>query len=362
MFFLICLSLLLLSSSCDKGEEGCTIELSCNYNENAIINDGSCWDATEGCTCSDGEGATADCLAVCDINDENNAPDEDSDGICDVGVVGGCIDSTLCNYKPDATHNNNSCATDLSAFGGYENGTDCSGECNGLAVNDGCANTKCVGGTNIIGKSWRIKINSIVTFSLQNGMSMGSDANSVTLGTSIYAKDGYNGSELNEGQITCDDNEDGSDDDCYADALEPPVMNENQDNYIRFFFPHDDANEWDEWGSKVNFDIDDLDFDRDIRANDYHSIFTDGIGMNWYAEIETTLSDTVNVDSLKIEINYLEGVEQCTIKMYVDREKYDTEGGDEYEIEGNHIELEVDSEEKIKLTFNISNICFEELY
>ena len=51
----------------------------------------------------------------------------------------------------------------------------------------------------------------------------------------------------------------------------------------------------------------DLYFNRDIRANDYHSLFTEEKGMNWFALIEPTLSDTVIIDSIKLKINVFRG-------------------------------------------------------
>ena len=42
-------------------------------------------------------------------------------------VVSGCMDSSACNYNPEATEDDGSCAVN-----------DCAGECGGSAVNDDC--------------------------------------------------------------------------------------------------------------------------------------------------------------------------------------------------------------------------------
>ena len=53
---------------------------------------------------------------------------------------------------------------------------------------------------------------------------MGVDTNSVTLGTSIYALDGYNGTELDGGDPSCDN--------CYIDLPEPPPWLGNENNLL----------------------------------------------------------------------------------------------------------------------------------
>ena len=96
---LILLSLLMMSSSCDKGSEGCTDSNACNYDETAAIDDNSCWFASEGCDCEDPTGSIIDCFGICDTDTKNDPP-VDSDGHCcasldedcEVIVVGGCIE------------------------------------------------------------------------------------------------------------------------------------------------------------------------------------------------------------------------------------------------------------------------------
>ena len=384
------LSLFMMSSSCDKGSEGCTNSslcdyngdgvfdedenCACNYDETAAIDDNSCWFASEGCDCEDPTGSIIDCLEICDA-DVDNDPPVDSDGHCcasldedcEVIVVGGCIEEGNCNYDPNATHNDGSCAGDISQFGGDSNGCDCSNlectygdvACGGTAVMDNCG--LCIGGSTNLGQSWIIKINSIATFNLQDGTSMGADTNSVTLGTSIYALDGYNG-----GDPYCED--------CYIDLPEPLATGyENENNFIRFYFPHDDLSEWDEWGDNFDLPQDDLYFDRDIRKNDYQSLFTEEKGMNWFAIIEPTLSDTIIIDenndaalfetildSIYFQVSHLEGIKCSQIKIALDREKGEVVNNFEYVIENNQLGIKVDTDKSFSVMINISNICIQE--
>ena len=357
----------MLSSSCDKGSEGCVHENACNYNETAAIDDNSCWYASEGCLCSDPIDSEADCLGICDNNEKNNAPDQDGDGICNDGVIGGCIDSTKCNYNQNSTHNDGSCAIDLSEhYGGFENGNDCANVCNGLAVNDGCQNPKCVGGSTSIGHSWRYKIVSILTFEHQNGDKIGADTNTVKLGASIFSIDGYNQFELCEEDIEslCEN---------YIDNAGPPYFPEfdNNENNTRFYFPHNSINEWENWGQKLEDSWGDSEainiisnrhFVQDIRGNNLKLLYPPNNGINWYAEIEPTLLDSIFIDSLKLEFISLEGVLSSKIEVFIDRDKLSDSGGIGYEIENDKLEIEINSNELIKIKFNISNICFEELY
>ena len=212
IIILVFFSLLMMSASCDKGSEGCTDSslcdyngdgvfdedenCACNYDETAAIDDNSCWYKSPGCDCEDPPGSVIDCLSICDADILNDPPDLDGDGNCDEGVIGGCIDSLICNYNINATHNNDSCAVDLSVFGGLSDGIDCNEECGGAAVIDGC--DLCVGGLTNLGQSWRIEITAVATFKLEDGIFVGKNSNSIILGTSIYASDGYNRLELND--------------------------------------------------------------------------------------------------------------------------------------------------------------------
>ena len=371
IIILFILSLLMMSASCDKGTEGCTDFNACNYDDTAAIDDNSCMydvvkdcagvcggNAVEDCNGLCGGGSIIDCLGICDT-DQTNDPPVDSEGHCctsldedcDEIVVGGCIEEGNCNYNSNANYNDGSCAVPVSQFGGDENGNDCTypqdGACGGTAVMDEC--DLCVGGTTNYGKCWQIEIKSIATFILQNGTSMGSDTNSITIGASKYALNGYNG-EVN-------DNEDSECISDYNDYPEPPNFSfEDKNNFIRFFTPHNDEDEWDEWGSKINLDIEPY-FDRDIRVNDYQSLLFEGKGMNWFSVIEPTLSDTVIIDSIKFQITHLEGIQCSKIKFYLDREKGETDGG--IEIEDFELGIDVDTDKEINITINVSNICVQ---
>ena len=336
----------------------------CNYDDSAAINDNSCWFTSDGCYCEDPIGSTADCLKVCDTDILNNPPDDDGDGNCNEDVIGGCIDTTICNYNQFATHNNDSCAVDLSQYGGFEDGTDCNSDCGGFSVEDEC--DLCIGGSTNLGHSWRIKINSIATFKLQDGTSMGTDTNSVTFGASIYALDGYNGTELDGGDPSCDN--------CYIDLPEPPfTLIDEGENSIRFYFPHNNDTDWDDWGSQVNPDlIPVLQFDSDIRTTDYQSLFLVGKGMEWFVEIESTLSDNIIIvneipetyesvmDSIYFQITHLEGIKCSHIKIAIDREKGEVVSTYDYVMENNQLGISVDSGKAITVTINVSNICIQE--
>ena len=359
IIILVIIALLMMSSSCDKGSEGCTDSTACNYDETAANDDNSCWFASVDCNCNDPRGSQADCFGICDTDISNNPPDDDGDGNCNEDVLGGCIDTTICNYNQFATHNNDSCAVDLSHFGGSLDGTDCNEYCGGMAVMDECE--LCVGGTTNLGKCWKMEIKSIATFKLQDGLYMGADTNSITIGTSKYALDGYNGVVIDEGNTECKEG--------YDDVLGLLKTEENstKNNYINFFIPHEE-----EWGSQFNFEMDPY-FNRDIRANDYHSLFTDEKGMNWSAVIEPTFFDTLMVDenetikqykaiidSIKFQFTFLEGIKCAVIKIYLDREEGETSGGIEYVVENNQLGIGLESDKEINVTINVSNICIQE--
>lgn len=77
---------------CDAEEfPGCTDPLACNYNPEALGDDGSCITPVENCT-------------VCnETNDGLILIDSDDDGICDGEEIEGCASPTACNYNPDTT-------------------------------------------------------------------------------------------------------------------------------------------------------------------------------------------------------------------------------------------------------------------
>ena len=83
--------------------QGCLDETACNYDPEALGDDGSCYFPEEGCDC-DGGGCC--CPEGC------NYPaclSDDNDGVCDCLGVVGCVDPSACNYDPTATDPDGSC-------------------------------------------------------------------------------------------------------------------------------------------------------------------------------------------------------------------------------------------------------------
>ena len=68
---------------------GCTDSIACNYNPEAISDDGSCVYINNLCDV---------CLNGLVIDN-----DEDNDGVCDEDEIAGCMDESACNYNPLAT-------------------------------------------------------------------------------------------------------------------------------------------------------------------------------------------------------------------------------------------------------------------
>ena len=90
--------------------QGCLDETACNYDPEALGDDGSCYFPEEGCDC-DGGGCC--CPEGC------NYPaclSDDNDGVCDCLGVTGCVDPSACNYDPMATEPDGSCYYD-SCYG-----------------------------------------------------------------------------------------------------------------------------------------------------------------------------------------------------------------------------------------------------
>ena len=73
---------------------GCMDIDSCNFDESALVDDGSCWQTNDFCSCGDGEGAVADCNDVC-----NGTSILDECGDCN----GNNYD--LCDFDGDGTSN-----------------------------------------------------------------------------------------------------------------------------------------------------------------------------------------------------------------------------------------------------------------
>ena len=85
---------------------GCTDATACNYNSEAIADDGTCDYSCLGCTDS----------TFCNYNpdatvDDGSCADVDVCGVCagDGSSCAGCTDSTACNYDPSATLDDGTC-------------------------------------------------------------------------------------------------------------------------------------------------------------------------------------------------------------------------------------------------------------
>ena len=105
------------NESCEYGTcPGCTDSTACNFNPTVSEDDGSCEFLDECGICGgdgsitlgacDCEGNQFDALGVCG---GTCAADTDGNGVCDDAEVGGCMDSTACNYDAAATQDDGSC-------------------------------------------------------------------------------------------------------------------------------------------------------------------------------------------------------------------------------------------------------------
>ena len=245
---------------------------------------------------------------------------------CDKGTEG-CTDSNACNYDETAAINDNSCWF-ASEGCDCENPPDCEVVCGGEAVEDACG--VCIGGTTGIGDSWRINI--ILTATLKNKYEtpLEPDTSSVVIGASINALDGWN---IYEGD--CPDNSTS----CYSDVTYQPGS--PSADGVKFYFPHPD------WEDDIFTDITDI--RQDIRLNDLHLLFSNG--MLWEAQLETYTSTNI-IDSLSLEFIYLENIETCQIELEIN--------GEELEIDPfeNKIEMKVDFNGIIPIKIKVSEICF----
>ena len=135
--------------SCTAENLGCTDESACNYNAEAIIEDGSCtysetyFDCNGNCINDiDGDGICDElevpgCLDPNASNYNNNATDED--GTC---VFLGCTDQEACNWDSEANTDDGSCIyaeTYFDCNGNCINDSDTDGICDELEV-PGCTN------------------------------------------------------------------------------------------------------------------------------------------------------------------------------------------------------------------------------
>jgi len=88
---------------------GCTNPLSCNYNNEATDDDGSCTDVPE-TNCTECDGPQLVLI------------DSDGDGICDANEIPGCTNPLACNFNPEATDDDGSCTDEPET-----NCTECDG-------------------------------------------------------------------------------------------------------------------------------------------------------------------------------------------------------------------------------------------
>ena len=127
---------------------GCTVDLACNYNPEATVDDGSCdfesclsFGCTDEGACNfdvdaqfdDGSCTYANFPLDCAGNCVNDA---DADGVCDEFELPGCTDPNACNFNPDATDDAGNCVTPdepyLDCDGGCLNDEDGDGLCDEL--------------------------------------------------------------------------------------------------------------------------------------------------------------------------------------------------------------------------------------
>jgi len=102
-----------LDGICIEGEGGCTDLLACNYNEIALVDDGSC-------------------IYPDLCNDCNGEPiDTDQDGISDCNEIVGCSDAIACNYNSEAT-DDGPCVYTVQYY-----------DCNGICINDADSDGVC---------------------------------------------------------------------------------------------------------------------------------------------------------------------------------------------------------------------------
>ena len=104
----------LLISTCGLSDFlGCTDPLGCNFNPNAVIDDGSCDTPIDGYDC-----------------DGNCTTDSDGDGICNGDEILGCTDENACNFDPEATDSSNNCFYPNAVY-------NCDGQCQNDIDGDG---------------------------------------------------------------------------------------------------------------------------------------------------------------------------------------------------------------------------------
>jgi len=120
--------------------EGCMSSYACNYDENATVDDGSCWFVNTGCGCEAGQAAVADNCGVCDTDSTNDCvPDCNGDwgGTAELDNCGMCGGDDSC-LDCAGTPNGNAVLDNCGMCGGDNSCLDCAGIPNGNAVLDNC--------------------------------------------------------------------------------------------------------------------------------------------------------------------------------------------------------------------------------
>ena len=134
---------------CTAENLGCTDESACNYNAEAIIEDGSCTYSETYFDCNGNCINDSDADGICDelevpgctnpnASNYNNIATED-DGTC---IILGCTDQEACNYDDEANTDNESCfyaETYFDCNGNCINDSDTDGICDELEI-PGCTN------------------------------------------------------------------------------------------------------------------------------------------------------------------------------------------------------------------------------
>ena len=103
----------------DPAISGCTNPLSCNYDETAECDDGSCSEIS-GCTDPN----------ACNYNPEAGC----DDGSC--SEISGCTDSNACNYNPEAGCDDESCYNNDLGCGCDEPAAEFGYDCDGICLSD----------------------------------------------------------------------------------------------------------------------------------------------------------------------------------------------------------------------------------
>ena len=146
-------------SDCAGDILGCMNQDACNYDADATYDDGSCWTATDGCSCDDLEGSIADCAGQC-----NGDAEVDCAGVCEgtaeldcAGECGGDAEvdcAGQCNGDSEvdcAGVCEGTAELDCAGECGGDAEVDCAGQCNGDAevdcagVCEGTAELDCAG-------------------------------------------------------------------------------------------------------------------------------------------------------------------------------------------------------------------------